>query len=51
MSDVFTEYAWVKPLKDQKKVKQFLNKSNRKPYKLWVDQGTLQQTYARMIRQ
>ena len=43
--DVFIEYAWVKPLKD-KKVKTVLydfvervNKSKRKPNKLWVDQG------------
>ena len=43
--DVFTKYAWVKPLQD-KKDKMFLNafieivnESNRKPNKLWVDQG------------
>ena len=43
--DIFTKYAWVKPLKD-KKVKTVLNafiekinESNRKPNKLWVDQG------------
>ena len=42
--NVFSKYAWVKPLKD-KKVKTVLhgfieigNKSNRKPSKLWVDQ-------------
>ena len=45
--DVFTRYAWVKPLKD-KKSKTVLNafieivkESNRKPNKLWVDQGRL----------
>ena len=43
--DVFIKYSWVKPLKD-KKCKTVLkasikigNESNRKPNKLWVDQG------------
>ena len=43
--DVFTKYAWVKPLKD-KKCKTILNafieivnESNHKPNKLWIDQG------------
>ena len=43
--DVFSKYAWVKTLKD-KTGKPFLNvfieiviESNRKPNKLWVDQG------------
>ena len=43
--DIFTKYAWVKPLK-YKKVKTVLNafiekinESNCKPNKLWVDQG------------
>ena len=42
---VFTKHVWVKPLKD-KRVKTVLygfvdkvNKSKRKPNKLWVDQG------------
>ena len=42
--DLFTTYAWVKPLKD-KKCKtvsnafiEIVNKSNRKPNKLWVHQ-------------
>ena len=45
MIDVFTKYACVKPLKD-KKCKtdlngfiEIVNKSNRKPNKLWVVQG------------
>ena len=45
MIDVFTKYAWIKPLKD-KKAKTDLNifikvvsESNRTPYQLWVDQG------------
>ena len=43
--DVSTKYTWVEILKDEKG-KTFLNacielvnKSNRKPYRLWVDQG------------
>ena len=42
--DVFTEYAWVKPLK-VKKFKtvlnafiEIVNESNRKPNKLYIDQ-------------
>ena len=45
MIDVFTIYTWANPLKD-KKAKTVLNgfigivnKSKRKPNKLWVDQG------------
>ena len=44
--DVFTNYAWVKPLKDKKSKTvlnafiEIVNESNRKPNKLWVDQGT-----------
>ena len=34
--DVFTKYAWVKPLKAFIEI---MNQSNRKPSKLWVDQG------------
>ena len=43
--DVFIKYSWVKPLKDKKcktVLKAFIkigNESNRKPNKLWVDQG------------
>ena len=39
--DVFTKYAWVKPLKDKnvKTVLKIVNESNRKSNKLWVDQG------------
>ena len=43
--DVFTKYAWVKPLKDEKGKTvrnpfiKIVNESNRKPNKLWVDQG------------
>ena len=43
--DVSTKYAWVKPLKDKKGKTvlnvfiEIVNESNRKPNKLWVDQG------------
>ena len=43
--DIFTKYAWVKPLKNKKDkavlnvLIKIVNKSNRKPNKLWVDQG------------
>ena len=42
--DVFTKYAWVKPLKDKKAKTvhnafiETVNESNGKPNKLWVDQ-------------
>ena len=44
MIDVFTKYAWLKFFKDKKAKTVLLgfvkivNKSNRKPNKLWVDQ-------------
>ena len=43
--DVFTKYAWIKPLKDKKGKTvlnafiKIVNESNRKPDKLQVDQG------------
>ena len=43
--DFFTKDAWVKPLKDKKGKAvlnafiEIVNESNRKPNKLWVDQG------------
>ena len=43
--DVFTKYAWVKPLKDEKDetvlnaFTEIVNESTRKPNELWVDQG------------
>ena len=40
--DIFTKYAWVKLLKDKIFLNAFIeivNESNRKPNKLWVDQG------------
>ena len=42
--DVFTEYAWVKPLNDKKSKTildgfiEIVNESNCKPNKLWVNQ-------------
>ena len=43
--DVFSKYAWVIPLKDNKSTKitnafqKILDESNRKPNKIWVDKG------------
>ena len=43
--DVFTKFAWVKPLKDKKGKTvlnafiEIVNESNRKPKILWADQG------------
>ena len=52
--NTFTKYAWVKTLKD-KKGKTVLNafiervnESNRKPNKLWIDQG--KEFYNRFIQ-
>ena len=45
VTDVFTKYAWVKPLKNKKSKAvingfiKIVNESNRKPNKLYVDQG------------
>ena len=44
--DIFSEYAWVAPLKDKKGVsivnafQKILDDSNRKPNKIWVDKGS-----------
>ena len=44
--DIFTKYAWLKPLRDKKgntvlnAFIEIVNKSNRKPNKLWVNQGS-----------
>ena len=43
--DIYSEYAWIVPLKDKKGVsiinafQSILNKSNRKPNQIWVDKG------------
>ena len=43
--DIFSKYAWVVPLKDKKGVsivnpfQKKLDKSGRKPNKIWVDEG------------
>ena len=45
VTDVFTKYGWVKPLKDKKSKTVFnafveiVNEANIKPNKLWVVQG------------
>ena len=44
--DIFSKYAWVVPLKDKKGTtivnafQKILNNSERKPNKIWVDQGS-----------
>ena len=44
--DIFSKYAWVVPLKDKKGIsivnvfQIILKESNRKPKKIWVDQGS-----------
>ena len=44
--DIFSRYAWVFPLKDEKGViivdafQKILNGSNRKPNKIWIDKGS-----------
>ena len=44
--DIFSEYAWVVPLKDKKGIsivnafQKILDKSGRKPNKIWVDKGS-----------
>ena len=43
--DFFSKYAWVVPLKDKRGIsnanafQKILDSSNRKPNKIWVDQG------------
>ena len=44
--DVFSKYAWVVPLKDEKGIsivnafQKILKESDRKPNKIWVDKGS-----------
>ena len=44
--DIFSKYAWVIPLKDKKGMtitnafQKILDKSGRKPNKIWVDKGS-----------
>ena len=41
--NLFSKYAWFIPIKDKKGttiVKKILSDSNRKPNKIWVDQGS-----------
>ena len=43
---IYSKYAWVIPLKDKKGImitnafQKILDKSNRKPNKIWVDKGS-----------
>ena len=44
--DIFSKYAWVVPLKDQKRIsivkafRSILKQSNKKPNKIWVAKGS-----------
>ena len=44
--DIYSKYAWIVPLKGKKSVsivnafQNILKKSNRKPNKIWVDNGS-----------
>ena len=44
--DLFSKYAWIIPIKDKKGAsivnafKKILSDLNRKPNKIWVDQGS-----------
>ena len=40
--DIFSKYAWIIPLKDKKGIiitNAFVDESNHKPNKIWVDKG------------
>ena len=51
---IYSKYVWVTPLKDKKGVsivnafQTILNKSNRKPNKIWVDKGS--EFYNRLMK-
>ena len=59
VTDVFTKYAWVKPLQNKQGKTvlnafiKIVNESNCKLNKLWVDQGRVfyNKINARMVRQ
>ena len=44
--DIFSKYAWIVPLKDKKGIsivnafQKILDKSGRKPNKIWIDKGS-----------
>ena len=46
VTDIFSKYVWVVPLKDKKRVsiadtfQKILDKSGCKPNKIWVDKGS-----------
>ena len=46
VTDIISKYAWVIPLKDKKGITitnafpKILDKSNRKPNKIWVDKSS-----------
>ena len=54
VTGIYSKYVWVTPLKDKKGVsivnafQTILNKSNRKPNKIWVDKGS--EFYNRLMK-
>ena len=46
VTDIFSKYAWVIPLKDKKDIsivnafQKILKESDRRPNKIWVDKGS-----------
>ena len=46
VTDIYSKYAWVVPLKDKKVItitnafQKILKESNRKPNKIWVNKGS-----------
>ena len=48
VTDLFSNVAWVIPLKDKKGVQNILNNSKRKPNKIWVDQDS--ELYSKFLK-
>ena len=54
--DIFSKYAWVVPLKDKKiasivnAFQKILDDSNRKLNKIWVDKGSLQLLFQKVVK-
>ena len=54
--DIFSKYAWVVPLKDKKVAsivnafQKILDDSNRKLNKIWVDKGSLQLLFQKVVK-
>ena len=54
--DIFSKYAWVVPLKDKKVAsivnafQKILDDTNRKLNKIWVDEGSLQLLFQKVVK-